>query len=288
MSPLEFLSYANRHPLAKRAKLRTFWNILSWQIRTRMSDGMHRIRWIENSVLLARKRMTGATGNIYYGLHEFEEMGFLIHLLCPGDLFVDVGANIGSYTILAASVRKANVIAFEPDPGTYRQLMDNIEANAIGSKVQVIQKAVGAEEGKITFSTGLDTMNHVVDPGSEPTGASLRTVEVTTLDHVLATKSPVMMKIDVEGHEPSVMAGAMAVLANPSLLAVEIETVDHVVLQALTDAGFSQYSYDPFTRTCKPSSQRDSGHNSLFIRDIEQVRLRLINAVPVKVMGQDL
>ncbi len=151
MSPFEFLSYANRHPLAKRAKLRALWNILSWQMRTRLSGGMHKVRWIDNAVLLARKRMTGATGNIYYGLHEFEEMGFLIHLLRPGDLFVDVGANIGSYTILAASVRKAEVIAFEPDPGTHRLLMANIEANAIGSKVQVVQKAVGAEEGVITF-----------------------------------------------------------------------------------------------------------------------------------------
>jgi hypothetical protein len=50
----------------------------------------------------ATSGMTGATGNLYVGLHEFEEMAFLLHFLRPGDLFADVGANVGSYTILAA------------------------------------------------------------------------------------------------------------------------------------------------------------------------------------------
>lgn len=46
--------------------------------------------------------MTGATGNWYCGLQEYEDMSFVLHALRPGDLFVDVGANIGSYSILAA------------------------------------------------------------------------------------------------------------------------------------------------------------------------------------------
>lgn len=288
MNPIEFLTYANRHPLARRARLRTYWNIFCWQLRSSVLKGSIQVPWIAGAVLMARKRMTGATGNIYYGLHEFEEMGFLIHLIRDGDLFVDVGANIGSYTILAASVRHADVIAFEPDPGTHQLLMDNINANSIASKVKVIGRAVGAEEGEITFSTGLDTMNHVVTTRSPSDSKGLRTVQVTTLDHELEGKQPVMMKIDVEGHEPSVIAGAAAVLANPSLLAVEIETVDAMVLKALTDAGFSQYSYDPFTRVCSPSSRRKSGHNSLFVRNIYAVQQRLKSSAPIRVLGQSL
>ena len=45
---------------------------------------------------MARKGMTGASGNIYFGLHEFEEMGFLLHFLREEDLFIDIGAYIGS------------------------------------------------------------------------------------------------------------------------------------------------------------------------------------------------
>jgi hypothetical protein len=56
------------------------------------------------------------TGNLYAGLHEFSEMGFLLHLLRQNDLFVDVGANLGSYTVLASAVCQARNIAFEPVP----------------------------------------------------------------------------------------------------------------------------------------------------------------------------
>lgn len=56
--------------------------------------------WIEGARLMVRNGMTGATGNIYCGLHEFTDMSFVLHLLRPDDLFVDVGANIGSYTVL--------------------------------------------------------------------------------------------------------------------------------------------------------------------------------------------
>ncbi len=58
--------------------------------------------------------MTGATGNIYAGLHEFDDMAFFLHLLRPEDMFADVGSNIGSYTILASGVVGAKSVAFEP------------------------------------------------------------------------------------------------------------------------------------------------------------------------------
>lgn len=57
--------------------------------------------------------MTGATGNIYVGLHEFEDMAFLLHVLRRTDLFVDVGANIGSYTILAGGAAGAKLLLNE-------------------------------------------------------------------------------------------------------------------------------------------------------------------------------
>src|SRR5690606_34268091 len=118
--------------------------------------------WIEGTQLLVRRRMTGATGNIYFGLHEFSEMAFLLHLLRKGDWFADVGANVGSYSVLAAGVCGAHVVAFEPDPGAFADLSANIEVNALAGKVDARQLAVGAAAGEIAFSVGLDTMNHIL------------------------------------------------------------------------------------------------------------------------------
>ena len=69
--------------------------------------------------------MTGATGNVYCGLHEFEDMALVLHALRPRDLFVDVGANVGSYTVLGgqpARVALASNPSLEPSRGCERIL----------------------------------------------------------------------------------------------------------------------------------------------------------------------
>ena len=72
--------------------------------------------WIEDAKFICRRGMTGATGNIYCGLDEFADIAFLMHLLRPGDLFVDIGSNIGTFTVLASAVCGSGAIAVEPDP----------------------------------------------------------------------------------------------------------------------------------------------------------------------------
>ena len=113
--------------------------------------------WIEGSKLIVRNGMAGATGNIYCGLHEFADMAFLLHFLRTGDLFVDVGANIGSYTVLATAVCGAQTIAAEPDPGTSHSLKRNVQANGIEQRVTLVEAALGSARGTARFSIGNDT-----------------------------------------------------------------------------------------------------------------------------------
>jgi FkbM family methyltransferase len=79
-------------------------------------------------------------------------MGFLLHLLRPNDLFLDIGANIGSYTILAASVCRARAIAFEPDSDTARVLWRNIATNHLNALADVRKAALGRLHGQIAFT----------------------------------------------------------------------------------------------------------------------------------------
>jgi hypothetical protein len=60
--------------------------------------------------------MTGASINHYCGLDAAADMAFLLHVLHPGDVFFDVGANVGSYTILASGVAQARTLSLEPTP----------------------------------------------------------------------------------------------------------------------------------------------------------------------------
>src|ERR1700681_3691909 len=129
MSMLNVVKFLVSHPLNKYAKLSAIARIVKWQIGARLVPGDVVFEWINGSRFLVRKGETGLTGNIYAGLHEFPDMGYLLHVLREDDLFVDVGANVGSYTILACSVRRARGFAFEPVPTTYKRLFENIRLN---------------------------------------------------------------------------------------------------------------------------------------------------------------
>lgn len=83
--------------------------------------------------------------------------------------------------------------------------------------------------------------------------------------------SPPLIKIDVEGFEPEVIAGASKILACDSLLAILLETVDSEINKTLKDFGFEPASYDPFQRKVEISVNNRLNNNYLWIRKPSQV-----------------
>ena len=210
-----------RHPLSKGHQVENLLRFVRWQIGSRLVPGPVVVDFVNGARLLVKPGLTGATGNVYVGLHEFEDMAFVLHMLRPGDLFVDIGANIGSYTTLASAAVGAQSIAFEPIAAAYEWLRRNVDLNRMGALVDPRQQAVGAEAGTLRMTVGQDAVNHVV---LEPNGGeSSCDVPVVTLDGALAGKEPSLIKIDVEGFETAVVSGGPATLARPTLRAVLME-----------------------------------------------------------------
>ena len=193
---------------------------LRWQLGSRLLPGAVLTPFVEEVYLLVRPGMTGATGNVYCGLHEFEDMALVLHALRPDDLFVDIGANVGSYSMLGGAAG-ARVLAIEPIPRTFAWLTRNIAVNGLGEQVRALNLGLGRGEGRLRFTGGLDTVNHVLAEG-ELTGDALE-VPVRTLDSVLDGQSPTLIKMDIEGFESEVLAGAVRTLADPGLLALMME-----------------------------------------------------------------
>src|ERR1039458_7234206 len=146
------------HPLTCDAPLRAWGRFTSWQLRSRLRDEIL-FQWIGGQRLAVQRGMTGATLNIYVGLHEFADMMVPLHFLREGDLFLDIGANVGSYTVLASGVCRAETWAFEPEQNTLRQLEQNINLNGLDALVTVHQCALGAEQGEVAFTVGRDATN---------------------------------------------------------------------------------------------------------------------------------
>lgn len=254
------------------------WHFVSWQLYHRVFKKPKLVEWTQGCKLWLSQGLSGATGNHYCGLHEFEEMSFLLHFLRPSDLFVDVGANIGSYTILASAAIGANSISFEPIPSSFKWLQQNIIANRLQQKATVYPVAISDKTGLLHFTTNLGPMNHIT------TDSDSNNIEVQcdSLDNLLASSNPNLIKIDVEGYENDVLVGASGTLMKPSLQAMIIEMRDKPISpihsmschEWLLEKGFLAYTYEPFERKLILLTHPHH-HNTIYIRDFEFVNKRL-------------
>lgn len=275
-----------RHPLNRRAPLRALGRFVAWQVATRLRPGAFVVPYVGDTRLLVTRGMTGATGNVYCGLHEFEDMAFVLHALRPDDLFVDVGANVGAYTVLASGAVGARCISFEPAPRAYRALLDNLRLNDLMARVEARNECLAAAPGEAEFTSDLDTVNHVV--AQPQRGVDTVRVPVTTLDIALAGRAPAMLKIDVEGYETSVIEGADQTLRSPSLRAVLMELNgsgerygfdDRRLHERMLRYDFTPAGYDPARRELRSREwQASSEGNLLYLRDPESLRPRLADA----------
>src|SRR5882762_2204257 len=276
VSMLSVLKFIAAHPLNDGRRLAALMRFAEWQVASRLIHGDIVFDWIKGSRFLVRNGETGLTQNIYTGLQEFADMGFLLHVLRNNDLFVDVGANVGSYTILACAVIGARGYAFEPVPPTYRRLVENVRLNHVESRVTCLKVGVGSVEGVVSFTSGKDTTNHVVTSGEKVPDAI--DVRMCTLDSVLEGESPAVAKIDVEGFETPVLEGAQKTLSKASLHSVIMELNgsgsrygydESRILEMMSDHSFKTYSYDPLDRSLiKLNGKNLASGNTLFIRDL--------------------
>jgi FkbM family methyltransferase len=292
MSTLRSLNFIARHPLNRREPWRALWRFTSWQIASRLGAGAIAVPFVEDTRLLVARGMHGATGNVYCGLHEFEDMAFVLHALRPEELFVDVGANVGAYSVLAAGVVGARTLAFEPAPRTYVALIDNLRLNNLESRVEARREGVGAQAGQLRFTTGLDTVNHVL--AATETGTAALEVPIVTLDAVLEPQRRCMIKVDVEGYETAVVAGARRTLHSPEVLAVLMELngsgarygFDEARLhESMLGFGFVTARYDPLTRKLS-ANECGTGGNRLYIRDAAALQARVAAAPRRRVHGK--
>lgn len=277
------IRFINNHPLTKDNRKSALFRFLKWQIVSRFYPHPVIHPFLEGSKLIVKKGMTGATGNIYVGLHEFEDMAFLLHFLLQDDVFGDIGANIGAYTILASGVVNAKSITVEPIPSTFKHLQNNIKINDVENLVSAFNNGVGAIEGSLRFTESFDTVNHVVTENAVPHENTIQ-VPMVTMDYLFSNNLPALLKIDVEGFELNVLKGGENVLKSNELKAIIIELngsgnrygiTDKEVHDLLLYYNFLPYSYNPFERQLKNIPEFLGNGNTIYIKDIGFVEERI-------------
>lgn len=140
--------------------------------------------------------------------YEGEIQALFTSFLSPDSVVVDVGANIGLYTLLAARVAKA-VYAFEPEANNLRLLTRSVEANGLNN-VRIFPYCVCDRVGRVALSLA----DHHPGAHSIVRRISKNTVSVpsTTLDEIFPRETIDLLKVDVEGAEPLVLLGAQGLI----------------------------------------------------------------------------
>ena len=285
----------NAHPLARKHKFLAYRKLLRWQLGQYLFPGIKTLEFLPGVHFLAEKGITGITGNIYCGLHEFNDMGFLLHFLRAEDLFIDVGANVGSYTLLASGIVGAKSISSEFAPVTFQKLKANIISNHLEVKSSLINAAVGCKNGILHFTSDLDTVNHVLLDENLITAQTI-SVPVHTLDAFVEVKcvKNCLIKIDVEGFEFEVLGGMKKILEEGLLKAIIIELNgsgarygydEKEIKKQITEAGFRAYHYDPFGRSLT-AMEIEGNFNTIYLRDLPFVEMRIHSANKISVFGE--
>jgi FkbM family methyltransferase len=170
------------------------------------------------------------SGALVFRVYETAESEYIDVHLKPESVFIDVGANIGYYTALAMNKTRGSgsVIALEPDPECYGYLQKTVALNGGGKHVRCYEVAAGRENTSGTLYISRDNRgdNRLYDSNSASGSVP---ITIKTLDQIVKDaplvidERPVFIKIDVQGAEGEVIAGAQHLLSDATELTMMME-----------------------------------------------------------------
>ena len=206
------------HPANSGQRAKAVARSVRFQVRARLLHQRTLAQLGERSYLWAGLHRPGASRVVYGNPPDYSEMLVWRRSLSPGDVFVDVGANVGSYSIWAAELG-AEVVALEPAEDTFQLLLENIAINDY--KVTAIRATAGSACGMTRFTVGQDCVNRLDPRGSA--GVPTVEVEMVTIDSIIGDRLVKGMKVNVEGFEIEVLRGCKRALSEHRIGMIQLE-----------------------------------------------------------------
>lgn len=272
----------------RRRKRRLVW----WKTQTGRRE--HFETRIEHGIRMRLHFDSELAHRIYCDDFERLERRFVSAFLRADDVFVDVGANIGLFSLIAANRvgHFGTVYAFEPCRKTFHRLRENMKLNNFRN-IQCFELGLSDESGEFPFYTsedGFDAWNSITHP-IEGKSFTREFIQCLTWDRFARLHQLVgrvaMMKIDVEGWESRVLEGARESFSREDAPLLQVEFTDKAstsagssckrLYQLLENLGYRMFSYDASARELIHDPLRESYPyvNLIATKDIGGVNLRL-------------
>ncbi|MCK4720385.1 FkbM family methyltransferase [bacterium] len=246
---------------------------------------------LPDSVLQAAKKNYYCKLLKGYSVEDEPDLNVLRYLVHPGDNVIDIGANIGLYTKALSELvgSTGQVYSVEPVPDTFEILQSNVTRLALGN-VHLVMSAISSFVGTVTMEIpeynegGENYYEAKVIEKAASTASNLVEVETTTMDHLFSDPDTrfSFVKCDVEGHEPSVLEGAVEFLKRgETSWMIEINddptdpsSVGAKVFRSFLENGYSAWCYD--NEKLQQYNETPCGVNFFFFRENTVKELRQI------------
>jgi FkbM family methyltransferase len=252
------------HPLNHRKKIHTFIKVVWWKINQVFFRIPAVIEMTKGAKLVCYPTSSYGSFVVYANFPEFEEMDFIKNIVSDGHTVIDVGANIGSISILSASQGKTvKVYAFEPTEKLIPYLQENININQFQNQIIIHQHAISNKNGTLKFVLESESeINHIHSGNNKE--KNLVTVKSSTLDKIARDskiKHVDLLKVDVEGAELLVFKGAKKLFKEK-----RIETIVFELNKNINNFGYSAKDLISLLK-----------NNNFFVFKFENQKLILIN-----------
>lgn len=170
------------------------------------------------------------------GFTEVRDQVFVQRLVRPGDLFLDAGANIGLYSVIAASAG-ALVEAFEPAPRAAAALRHNLTLST--QSHFVVHEVALSDHSGVAYLTQGDVTAHLADSGELVQTARLDDIDLGSAGELT------VLKIDAEGHDAAVLRGATRILTTRRcVVLIEVWSAEDEIRKTLAELGYQPHGFD--------------------------------------------
>lgn len=245
-----------------------------------VGDRVHQTRYVCETAMDAQRPLS-------LWIKEAGTMAWIEAEVRPGDVFMDIGANVGIYS-LAAAMRMGGegvVYAFEPHKVNALALLKNVAANGLQERVRVVSCALSDGEGMLDFNyqalgsaSSASQFGHRRVPGSadEFVPVASEMVYGSRVDHLVETgaiRAPTLVKIDVDGNELAILRGMTGLLRGrqrPRAVQVELNAGEHDAITAfMTGCGYALARRHDTHEGAKARARGDApatiAHNAIFM-----------------------